>query len=77
LNVIESEAYRRVQELRGAADARATEIYAAAYGQSPAAREFYDFLQTMKTYERILGPETRLVLSTDGELFRHLLGAAD
>jgi membrane protease subunit HflC len=74
LNVIESEAYRRVQELRGAADARATEIYAAAYGQSPAARDFYDFLQTMKTYERILGPETRLILSSDGELFRHLVG---
>jgi len=73
LNVIESEAYRTVQELRGAADARATEIYAQAYGQSPEAREFYEFLQTMRTYERILGPDTVLVLSSEGELFRFLV----
>ena len=73
LSVIESEAYRTVQEMRGAADARATEIYAQAYGQSPEAREFYEFLQTMRTYERILGPDTVLVLSSEGELFRFLV----
>ena len=39
LNKIQSEAYREVEEIRGVADARATEIYAGAYNQSPEAVE--------------------------------------
>ena len=35
LNKIQSEAYREVEEIRGIADAKATEIYASAYNQSP------------------------------------------
>jgi membrane protease subunit HflC len=35
LNKIQSEAYRQVEEIRGVADAKATEIYAAAYNQKP------------------------------------------
>ena len=35
LNKIQSEAYRQVEEIRGVADAKATEIYAGAYNQSP------------------------------------------
>jgi len=69
---IASEAYKREQVIRGEADARATEIYAAAYDQSPEARELYAFVKTMETYGRILGPETTLVLSTDSVLFRYL-----
>ncbi len=69
---IASEAYKKEQEIRGEADARATEIYAAAYDQSPEAREFYAFLKTMDTYGHILGPDTTLVLSTDSELLRYL-----
>jgi len=72
LNVIESEAYRTVQELRGAADARATEIYAQAYGQSPEAEQFYQFVKTMETYKQIVGPDSTLIFSTKGELFRFL-----
>ena len=33
LNKIQSEAYRQVEEMQGAADAKATEIYAKAYNQ--------------------------------------------
>jgi len=40
LNKIQSEAYREVEQIRGLADARATEIYAGAYNQSPEAVEF-------------------------------------
>jgi len=69
---IASEAYKREQEIRGEADARATEIYAAAYDKSPEARNLYAFLKTMETYGQILGPDTTLVLSTDSELFRYL-----
>ncbi len=72
LSEISSEAYKAVETIRGAADARATEIYAAAYGQSDEARELYAFLKTLETYERILGNDTTLVLSVDSDLFRYL-----
>jgi len=71
LKQIESEAYREVQKLRGEADAKATEIYARAYNQSPESVEFYKFLRTMETYQRTLTNST-LILSTDGELFRYI-----
>jgi regulator of protease activity HflC (stomatin/prohibitin superfamily) len=41
LNRIQSEAYREVEQIRGVADAKATEIYARAYNQSPEAVGFY------------------------------------
>jgi len=72
LSEIASEAYKRVQQVRGKADATATAIYAAAYDQSPEARELYAFVKTMETYEAVLGSDTTLVLSTGGDLFRFL-----
>ncbi len=74
LNKIESEAYREVEEIRGVADAKATEIYAKAYNQSPAAVAFYEFTRTMASYEFIIAENTTLVLSTDSELFVFLKG---
>ncbi|HIE71873.1 MAG TPA: protease modulator HflC [Planctomycetes bacterium] len=69
---VESEAYKKVQELRGAADAEASRIYAEAYDKSPESRAFYGFLKTLDTYRTILGKQTNLILSTDSELFRLL-----
>ena len=43
---IQSNAYRQVQQIRGEADAKATEIYARAYTQNEQAAEFYAFLKT-------------------------------
>jgi membrane protease subunit HflC len=51
LNKIQSEAYRQVEEIRGVADAKATEIYARAYNQSPEAVDFYEFTRTMQAYK--------------------------
>jgi membrane protease subunit HflC len=68
LLVIESDAYRKVQELRGGADAEASRIYAEAYDQSAEAREFYTFLKTLETYREVLAGKS-LVLSTDSPLF--------
>ncbi len=73
---IASEAYKSEQQVRGEADARATEIYAAAYDQSPEARELYVFLQTMETYKTVLGSDTTLLFSTDSDLFRFLKDAS-
>ena len=74
LNKIQSEAYRAVEEIRGIADANATEIYARAYNQSPEAVEFYEFTRTMQAYKSIISGDTALVLSTDSELFKYLKG---
>ncbi len=76
LNKIQSEAYRQVEEIRGVADAKATEIYAKAYNQSPQAVAFYEFTRTMQSYKSIIAENTTLVLSTDSELFGFLKGMA-
>ena len=74
LNKIQSEAYRQVEEIRGLADAKATEIYASAYNQNPEAVKFYEFTRTMAAYPTIVGDSTTMVLSTDSDLFKFLKG---
>ena len=74
LNKIQSEAYRQVEEIRGLADAKATEIYASAYNQSAQSVEFYEFTRTMQAYKSIIAENTTLVLSTDSDLFKFLKG---
>ncbi len=72
LNEIQSAAYKHVLEIKGAADAQATEIYASAYNQSPQARDLYDFTKTMETYKKVIGSDTTLIFSTHSDLFRFL-----
>ena len=74
LNKIQSEAYRQVEEIRGVADAKATEIYAKAYNQSHEAVKFYEFTRTMQAYKSIIADNTTIVLSTDSDLFKFLKG---
>jgi membrane protease subunit HflC len=76
LKMIESEAYRKVQEIEGAADAKATEIYAKAYNQTPAAAELFEFVKTMEAYKLVITPDTNLILSTDSD-FLHYLKSSD
>ena len=61
--------YRSAQELKGEADAKATAIYARAYGKDP---PLYEFLKSMETLKEGLDPETWLILSTDTELLKYL-----
>ncbi len=74
LNKIQSEAYRKVEEIRGLADAKAADIYARAYNQSPQSVEFYEFTRTMASYPAMISDSTTLVLSTDSDLFKFLKG---
>lgn len=69
INEIESMAYKQVQEIQGEADAKATEIYAKAYGQKPEAAEFYQFLKSMETYRKVINQDASIVLSTNSDLF--------
>lgn len=72
LNGIASEAYKKVQTIRGQADAEASKIYARAYGQNPKAAELYEFIKTMEMYRKTVGQKSTLVLSTDSDLFKFL-----
>jgi len=74
LNKIESEAYRQVEEIRGVADAKATEIYAKAYNQSAEAVAFYEFTRTLQSYKAVITANTTLVLTTGSDLFKFLNG---
>ena len=66
---IESEAYRVAEEIKGKADAEATDIYAAAFGVDP---EFYSFLKTMDVYRETLRNDSTLVLSTESDFLSYL-----
>ena len=72
LQRIQSDAYRKVQEVKGAADAKASEIYAQAYTASPRAADFYSFQKTLDTYRSALGADSTLILTTDSDFFRLL-----
>lgn len=72
LLTIQSDAYRREQEVMGKADAEATGIYAAAYNSSPTAADFYQFIKTLDTYKSTLGKDTTTIFTTDSSLFRLL-----
>ncbi len=63
--------YKTAQEIKGAADAKATAIYARAYGKDP---DFYQFMKTMETLESSLGGKATLILSTDSDVFKYLKG---
>jgi len=72
LRIIESEAYRTAQEIRGKADAEAADVYAGAYNRDP---DFYRFLKSMGTLEESFDADSVLLLSTDSELLRYLSSA--
>ena len=69
LKKIQSEAYAKVQTLRGNADAEAAQIYAKAFNSSPEAAEFYSFQKTLDAYEEIISNDTTLVLTTDSDIY--------
>ncbi|HXB54646.1 MAG TPA: protease modulator HflC [Vicinamibacteria bacterium] len=64
--------YKSAQGLKGAADAKATAIYAKAYGKDP---DFYQFSKTMETLNKSLDDKAWLILSSDSELLRYLKGS--
>ncbi len=68
--VIEAEAYRDAEQLRGDGDAKAASIYARAYNKN---REFYSFYRSLGAYKKSFGNKSDLiVLEPDSEFFRYL-----
>ncbi|PID98679.1 HflC protein [Candidatus Saccharibacteria bacterium] len=69
LQEITSDANKEALEIRGKADAEATNIYGAAYSLDP---DFYAFQQTLESYRRVVGKNSSLVLSADSDLYKYL-----
>jgi modulator of FtsH protease HflC len=68
--VILANAKREAEEIRGAGDATAANIYAEAYTKDP---EFYSFYRSINAYKRSVGESgDLLVIEPDNEFFRYL-----
>jgi membrane protease subunit HflC len=64
-----SAGYKSAQEVKGIADAKATAIYARAYGRDP---DLYQFVKSMDALRSSLDEKTWLILSTNSELLKFL-----
>jgi len=69
LDSIEGEMEQKSAEIRGKADATVIQMTAEAYGKSP---EFFAFLRSLQVLEQALGRDTRLILTTNSDLFKLL-----
>lgn len=68
--VIESEAYRKAEELRGDGDAEAAKIYALAFSKDP---EFYRFSRSLTAYKASFDSKSdMLLMEPDSQFFRYL-----
>jgi len=67
--IILAEAYKKAQIIRGEGEAEALDIYASSFSKDP---EFYEFLRTLETYEKVIDKKTTLVLPGDSKLFKIL-----
>lgn len=72
-DVIIAEAYRDAQQVKGEGDARASQLYAEAFGQGPEFASFYRSLEAYRATFRSRGDV--LVLDSSSEFFRHFRGA--
>jgi membrane protease subunit HflC len=67
--IIVAEAYRNAQRVKGEGDARASAIYARAFGDNP---EFYAFYRSMEAYRASFrGRNDVLVIDPTSEFFRY------
>ncbi|MDC1037961.1 protease modulator HflC [Candidatus Marinimicrobia bacterium] len=67
--VLLAEAYKTSQQIRGEGEAEALDIYATSFSKDP---EFYEFIRTLETYEKVIDKKTTLVLPGDSKLFKSL-----
>lgn len=72
LKSIQSEAFRKAQEIQGRADAEAANIYATSYNRTRSARELYSFIRSMEAYEHVFDEQTSVILSTESDFYRYL-----
>jgi modulator of FtsH protease HflC len=66
---IDSEAAGQAERIKAEADAEASRTYAAAFAQDPG---FYQFLRTLRAYEKFLDDKTTLFLPPEANVLRML-----
>ncbi|MEM8769859.1 MAG: protease modulator HflC [Pseudomonadota bacterium] len=70
--VIEANAYKEAEEIRGDGDARAASIYAQAYSEDP---DFYEFYRSINAYANVFQDKgDMLVLDPSSSFFKYLKG---
>lgn len=67
---LRAQAYRNAQTLKGESEAEASRIYGEAYAANP---DYYRFVRSMEAYAKMLGKDTRFVLSSDAPMFEFLM----
>ena len=68
--VLEAEAYREAEQIRGDGDAGAASIYATAYGADP---EFYEFYRSINAYVSVFSQKgDLLIVDPNSEFFKYL-----
>jgi membrane protease subunit HflC len=68
--VIEAEAYRDSERIRGDGDARSAAIYASAFTKDP---EFYEFYRSINAYARVFANKSdMMVIDPSSEFFKYL-----
>lgn len=68
--VIESEAFRDAEKIRGSGEAQAAATYAKAYNKNP---EFYAFWRSLKAYEASFADgKDLMVLAPDNDFFKYM-----
>jgi membrane protease subunit HflC len=71
--VIISTAQKEAERIRGEGDAKALDIYAAAYGKSP---QFYEFYKSLEAYRNSFkDKEDVLILKPEGDFFKYFNNA--
>jgi modulator of FtsH protease HflC len=68
VQIIKAEAERDAQTTRGEGDAKATEIYAGAYGKDP---DFYAFYRSLDAYKNAFGNGDVIVMDPKSEFMRY------
>ena len=68
--VILADAYKSAQQIRGEGEAKALDVYASSFSKDP---NFYEFIRTLETFEKVIDDKTTLVLPGDSKLFKELI----
>lgn len=64
-----SKATEESNRIKGEGEAESIRIYAEAYGQNP---DFYQFLRTLESYDKIINKGTTLILPSNSDLLKYL-----
>jgi membrane protease subunit HflC len=68
--IIEANAYREAEKIRGEGDAQSARIYAEAFNKDP---EFYSFVRSLKAYQETFSSDGDImVLDSDSDFFKYL-----